>query len=68
MREIYINGDAETSSFTVAVIAAAVYDNEEMKKEALSQNETECRTLSQNIATFCSKIKSNKKLRESLIK
>ncbi len=68
MREIYINGDAETGSFTVAVIAAAVYDNEELKKEAISQNEAECRTFSQNIDTFCAQIKSNKKLRESLIK
>ncbi len=68
MREIYINGDTETDSFTVAVIAAAVYDNEELKKEAMIQNETECRTFSQNIETFCGQIKSSKKLRESLVK
>ena len=68
MREIYVNGDAETGSFTVAVIAAAVYQNEELKKEALAQNETECRTFSQNIDTFYSEIKASKKLRESLVK
>ena len=68
MREIYVNGDAETGSFTVAVIAAAVYDNEELKKEAIAQNEAECRTFAQNITTFCSEIKSSKKLRESLVK
>ena len=68
MREIYINGDAETGSFAVAVIAAAVYDNEELQKEAIAQNEKDCRTLSQNIDTFCSKIKSSKKLRQSLVK
>ena len=68
MREIYVHGDAETDSFTVAVIAAAIYDNEELKAEAANQNNSECRTFSQNIDTFCGQLKSNKKLRESLVK
>lgn len=68
MREIYINGDAETSAFTVSVISAAVFDNAELKNEAIAQNQTECRTFSQNIETFCTQIKTSKKLRKSLVK
>ena len=52
----------------ICIIAAAVYDNEELKNEAIAQNEAECRTFAQNITTFCSEIKSSKKLRESLVK
>lgn len=68
MREIFIKGDNETVPFTVAVISAAVYDNDELKSAALEANKEECATFSKNIDNFCARLKSNKKLRTTLIK
>lgn len=68
MREIFIQGDKETVPFVVAVISAAVYDNEELKAAALSANKEECATFSKNIESFCNILKNNKKLRIALIK
>lgn len=68
MREIFIKGDNETVPFTVAVISAAVYDNEELKEAAVTYNNEECRTLSNNIIHFCNRLKTDKKLRKTLLK
>lgn len=68
MREIFIKGDNETVPFTVVVIAAAVYDNEELKETAVTYNNEECRTLSNNIIHLCNRLKTDKKLRKALLK
>lgn len=68
MCDIFIHGDNETISFTIAVISAAVYDNAELKAVALENNKEECATFSKSIDTFCARLKGNKKLRSTLIK
>lgn len=68
MREIYIQGDNETVSFTVAVVSAAVYNDDQLKSVALEQNKEECATFSKNIDTFCNRLKASKKLRSTLVK
>ena len=67
MREIFIEGDNETVTFTVAVICAAVYDDEKLKAAAISANKEGCATFSQNIENFCASLKRSKKLRNTLI-
>ena len=68
MCDIYIHGDNETVSFTVAVVAAAVYDNDQIKNAAMEAVKEDCATFSKNISNFCDRIKSNKKLRSTLVK
>lgn len=68
MREIFIQGDKETVPFVVAVVSAAVFDDEELKAAAISANKEECATFSKNIESFCNILKTNKKLRNTLIK
>lgn len=68
MREIFINGDDETVTFTVAVVSAAVYDSPELKAAAMEAQMAECSTFSKNISNFCDRLKANKKLRDTLIK
>ncbi|MEE0945766.1 MAG: hypothetical protein U0M42_02915 [Acutalibacteraceae bacterium] len=67
MTEIFINGDEETVTFTVACISAAVYDSEELKETAKAQT-TDCASFYSNIYHFCGQLKSDKKLRATLIK
>lgn len=68
MREIFIQGDSETVPFVVAVVSAAVYDNDELKAAAMESNKEECATFSKNIDSFCARLKTSKKLRSTLVK
>jgi hypothetical protein len=68
MREIFIQGDSETVPFVVAVVSAAVYDNDELKATATESNKEECATFSKNIDSFCARLKTSKKLRSTLVK
>ncbi len=67
MVDIFVHGDEETVSFSVACVSAAIFDNEERKATA-KELTTDCTTYYSNLEHFCQKLKSSKKLRETLIK
>lgn len=67
MVEIFIHSDDETAAFSVACVSAAIYNDIELKATA-KELTTECTTYYSNIEHFSSKLKSSKKLRETLVK
>ncbi len=67
MVDIFVHGDDETVAFSVACVSAAIFDSEEAKSFAKEQT-TDCATYYSNLEHFCQKLKSSKKIRETLIK
>lgn len=67
MVDIFVHGDDETVAFSVSCVSAAIYDSEERKATA-KELTTDCTTYYSNLEHFCQKLKSSKKLRETLIK
>ena len=63
----YINGDKETVNAVVAVIAAATYENEELKAKALEMLESD-KHFQSCASAFMPVFASKKKIREALVK
>ena len=65
--DIFVHGDEEASTYTVSAVAAALYGNKEGLDAAKDFTE-ECTTYHSNLVYFSATLKSNKKLRQTLIK
>ena len=65
--ELYVEGDGETVDQIVAIISAAVFENQEFT-DTFKENTEGNEHLQKSVEDFIPFIKSNKKLREALIK
>lgn len=68
MTDIFVHGDNEAVPFVVAIVAAALYDNDQLKAAAKDFTKEECDIFYSNIDNFSAKIKSSKKLKATLVK